>query len=177
MIPLGPLNSKNSCTTISPWVLTYDAVEPFRSSSKVNFPRLAPHLRQAANDRALAVDLEVSVLPARNEKSREKTTPSIAGITCRCNSAVMAWSFEQLVAHQASSGCGLRAGDLLAIGTVSDEAEGQRGCLLEDNISALGTSRGFLADGDTVTFSGYCGNGTGFGACVGILLPAMEHVS
>lgn len=139
---------------MSPWVVTYDAVEPFRTSSKSYFPNVAPHLKQDANDRALAVDLEVSVLPSISSEIIDKTPHSTASITCRCNSAVMACSFERLVDYQASSGCGLRAGDLLRIGTISEEAEGWRGCLLEDNIPALGTSRGFLVDGDTVIFSG-----------------------
>lgn len=161
MVPLGPLNSKNSATTMSPWIITYDALERFRTAGKSNF-QVAPHLKHE-NDRALSINLEINV------------TTSSAGEqpTCRCNSAVMAWSFEQLIAHQSSAGCGLRSGDLLGIGTVSEEGYGKRGCLLEDNIPALGTSRGFLKDGDIVQFTGYCGEGVGFGECKAQLLSAV----
>lgn len=169
MIPLGPLNSKNSATSISPWVIPYDALEPFRTAARTNFENVAPHLKQT-NNKALSIDLEIKLT---SEKAETAGSPTIE-TTCRCNSSVMAWSFEQLIAHQASAGCGLRAGDLLGIGTVSEEEEGKRGCLLEDNIAALGTSKGFLKDGDMVQFSAYCGEGVGFGDCKGQLLPALS---
>lgn len=171
MVPLGPLNSKNSATSMSPWVITSDAVEPFRTENKSDFQNVAPHLKQKSG-RAVSVNLEIVVTP----QSSSSDVNGIEGqgvTTCRCNSAVMAWTFEQIIAHQASAGCGLNPGDLLGIGTVSEEEEGKRGCLLEDNIPALGTARGFLKDGDTVQFSGYCGEGVGFGDCTGKLLPAL----
>ena len=167
MIPLGPLSSKNTATTMSPWVITIDALEPFRLASKTTFDKVAPHLRQS-NDRALSIDFEVVV--TRSEDSVDSASSPF--VPSRCNSTAMAWSFEQLVAHQAGAGCGLRPGDLLGIGTISEEEEGKRGCLLEDNIPALGTSKGFLRDGDTVQFTGYCGEGVGFGECRAQLLPS-----
>lgn len=170
MVPLGPLNSKNTATTMSPWVITSAALEPFRTTSKTGFPNIAPHLKQT-DFKALSVDLEINVT-ASGVRSEGNNASTIT--TCRCNSSVMAWSFEQLVAHQASAGCGLRSGDLLGIGTVSEEGEGKRGCLLEDNIPALGTSKGFLKDGDIVEFSGYCGEGVGFGECKAQLVSAAS---
>lgn len=177
MIPLGPLNSKNTATTMSPWIITYDAVSPFRTTSDSCFEasELSPHLVQKTAG-ALSVDLEVNVNPeVRSGKAEGMINGSVAiGTTCRCNSSVMAWTFEQLVAHQSSAGCGLNAGDLLGIGTVSEEDEGRRGCLLEDNIPTVGTAKGFLNDGDMVQLTGYCGDGVGFGECTGRLMPAVD---
>ncbi|GAB7351471.1 hypothetical protein MBLNU459_g2129t1 [Dothideomycetes sp. NU459] len=163
MIPLGPLNSKNSGTTMSPWIIPYDSLEAFRTSGKIRQNPLAPHLEEP-NDRALSIDLEVKVIEASGSVS----------INCRCNSKIMAWSFEQLVAHQSSAGCGVRAGDLLGIGTVSEEEDGKRGCLFEDNLPDPAPKRGFLSDGDIVQLTGICGKGVGFGDCRAQLIPALD---
>lgn len=170
MIPLGPLNSKNSGTTMSPWIISYDSLEPFRTSGRKRQKPLAPHLEQP-NNRALSVELEIKVI---TPKSDSETDASV-NVTCRCNSQIMAWSFEQLVAHQSSAGCGVRAGDLLGIGTVSEEADGKRGCLFEDNLPGPAPKRGFLSDGDVVQFSGICGEGVGFGECRAQLMPALHN--
>lgn len=164
MIPLGPLNSKNSATTMSPWIITYDSIEPFRTSGRTRQKPLAPHLEEP-NDRALSIDLEIKVV----------APDASVNISCRCNSKVMAWSFEQLVSHQSSAGCGVRAGDLLGIGTVSEEADGKRGCLLEDNLPDPAPKRGFLGDGDIVQFTGICGTGVGFGECRARLVSALQN--
>ncbi|KAL1305029.1 hypothetical protein AAFC00_003928 [Neodothiora populina] len=171
MIPLGPLNSKNSGTTMSPWVISPDAVAPFRGVSKTLFRNVAPNLVQS-HDKVLAVDMKITVTRPMPEKEGEVVRDNTAEVMSRCNSSVMAWSFEQLIAYQSSAGCGLRSGDLLGIGTVSEEEDGTRGCLLEDNIPSLGRARGFVQDGETVELSGYCGEGVGFGDCRAQLLPA-----
>ena len=93
---------------MSPWVITYDAIEPFRVNTPEWKHSLPPHLA-GASDRGLSIDLSIFVESADRDVTR----------TCVANSSVMSWSFEQLLAHQASAGCGLQPGDFLACGTVS----------------------------------------------------------
>lgn len=164
MIPLGPLNSKNSGTTLSPWIVTYDALEPFRVNGPGWKHTLPPHLAVAKDNRGLSINLSVYVESEEGDVTR----------TCQANSSVMAWSFEQLLAHQASAGCGLQAGDLLACGTVSEDAEDKRGCMLEHNLPPPAVQRGYLTDGDVVQFTGVCSEGVGFGECRAKLLPARS---
>lgn len=162
MIPLGPLNGKNAGTTMSPWVITTEALEPFKAPSPLRSQPDAPYL-QIIGDTALSINLQVDVTSG-------KTTQT----TCRSNSAWMYWTLAQCVAHQAIGGCGLRTGDLLATGTVSGEGDTEHGCLLEFMRQGTTPPRGYLEDGETVTLSGYCGEGVGFGECVATLLPAQE---
>jgi fumarylacetoacetase len=164
MIPLGPLNSKNSGTTLSPWIITYDAMEPFRVSGPGWKHALPPHLAVEKDDRGLSIDLSVYVQSPENDVTR----------ACSANSKVLAWSFEQLLAHQGSAGCGFQAGDLLACGTVSEDSEDGRGCLLEHNLPPPAVQRGYLSDGVVVQFTGKCGEGVGFGECRAELLPALS---
>jgi fumarylacetoacetase len=164
MIPLGPLNSKNSGTTLSPWIITYDAMEPFRVSGPGWKHALPPHLAMEKDNRGLSIDLSVYVQSKDGDVTR----------ACLANSKVMAWSFEQLLAHQASAGCGLQAGDLLACGTVSEEGEDKRGCMLEHNLPPPEVQRGYLEDGVVVQFTGVCSEGVGFGDCRAELLPAKS---
>ena len=89
----------------------------------------------------------------------------------------MYWNLEQCVAHQAIGGCGLKTGDLLATGTVSGENDDEHGCLLEFMKADTTPPRGYLQDGETVTLSGFCGDGVGFGECVALLQPARELLS
>ncbi|THV86255.1 hypothetical protein D6D27_07678 [Aureobasidium pullulans] len=164
MIPLGPLNSKNSGTTLSPWIITYDALEPFRVNGPGWKHTLPPHLAVEKDDRGLSIDLSVYVQSTDNDVTR----------ACVANSKVLAWSFEQLLAHQASAGCGFQAGDLLACGTVSEDSDDARGCMLEHNLPPPAVQRGYLADGVVVQFTGRCSEGVGFGDCRAELLPAIS---
>jgi fumarylacetoacetase len=84
----------------------------------------------------------------------------------------MYWTLEQCLAQQALAGCGLRTGDIVATGTVSGSGEDQHGCLMEFMKAGATPPRGYLEDGEVVTLTGYCGEGVGFGECVGELLGA-----
>jgi len=158
MIPVGPYQSKHTATTISAWIITPDALEPFRvPASKRDYP-IAPYLDDP-NGTQLNVDVEVNV----DGKTIGKTN---------CN--VMDWTFEQLVAHQSSAGCGLRAGDLLCIGTISGPSPEEQGCLLEGHVPGSTPRRDYIQDNEEVQLLGYAGEGVGFGECKAKLLPAVD---
>lgn len=161
MIPVGPLNSKNAGTTISPWVITPDALEPFTVSTRPKENQLAPHLEDP-DGRLLSVGMEVSV------GEREEPHKLLG----KANVDVMDWTFEQLIAHQSSAGYGLRTGDLLAIGTVSGPGREEHGCLMEQFAPGQGVRREYLKDGSDVLITGFCGDGVGFGECRAALLPS-----
>ncbi|KAK3677158.1 hypothetical protein LTR78_002696 [Recurvomyces mirabilis] len=165
MAPLGPLNGKNASTTISPWVITSDALSAYRTSSPPRKQEVQPHLADSGND-ALDIKLEVRVTPAGAAESESKTW-------CKSNVSWMYWTISQCIAHQVIGGCGLRTGDLLATGTVSGGGDDEHGCIMEYYASKT-PARGYLEDGETVTLTGYCGEGVGFGECVATLTPSRE---
>ena len=182
--PLGPFLSKSFATTVSPWVVTLDALEPFRLPAfhrPPGDPEPLPYLSDTT-DRVRGgfdVILEVALrTPAMRASGLAPVRLS------RTNFATMYWTMAQLLAHHASGGCNLRPGDLLGSGTVSGPVLGEQGCLLE--IARRGASpvalpngetRAFLADGDEVIFRGWCErDGTariGFGECRGIIRAAL----
>ncbi len=181
--PLGPFLSKSFATTVSPWLVTLDALEPFRVASAArpgSDPRPLPYLEEgAAADRAgFQIELEV-LLRTGLMRSRGEAPFRVS----RCSFAHMYWSAAQLVAHHTSNGCNLRPGDLLASGTVSGPEPDSRGCLLEltwrgrDPLALpSGETRRFLEDGDEVVIRGSCAREgfarVGFGECRGMVLPA-----
>lgn len=170
--PLGPFLAKNFATSISPWVVTLEALAPFRRPGPVQEPAPLPYLR-GAGDWALDVELEVTLQTA---VSPEPT------VICRSNARHLYWNICQQLAHHTATGCNLRPGDLLASGTISGPTPQSYGSLLELTWRGerpltlpTGETRTFLEDGDTVTLSGYCqGDGyrVGFGAVSGVVLPA-----
>ncbi|HEY2092346.1 MAG TPA: fumarylacetoacetase [Thermoanaerobaculia bacterium] len=175
--PLGPFLSKNFATSISPWVVTLDALEPFRvpvTPRAEGDPAPLPYLT-SASDRAFDITLEAWL---RSDKMRQPMLVS------RGNFRDMYWTFAQLVAHHTSNGCNLQAGDLIASGTVSGTTKESRGCLLERTWRGTeplelptGETRKFLEDGDEVIFRAYCereGLRIGFGECRGVVLPSVE---
>ncbi|GIZ38257.1 hypothetical protein CKM354_000167800 [Cercospora kikuchii] len=164
MIPLGPLNGKNAGTTMSPWVITTAALQAFKTSSPLRKNQAGAIYLKDNSSSALNIDLRVDVTSGKDNATTQTA--------CRSNSSWMYWTLAQCVAHQAIGGCGLRTGDLLATGTVSGESDDQHGCLLEFMKQGTTPPRGYLEDGETVTLSGYCGEGVGFGECVATLLPA-----
>ncbi|KAK6443022.1 hypothetical protein LTR95_000736 [Oleoguttula sp. CCFEE 5521] len=171
MNPLGPLNGKNLGTNVSPWVVTPGALKAFRKPSiarreGVNIPK---HLSDSGNE-ALDITLQVHLSSETDRKS--------SSIACKSNSAYMYWTLEQCLSQQALAGCGLRTGDIVATGTVSGGGEDQHGCLMEFMKQGATPPRGYLEDGEVVTLDGYCGEGVGFGECVGTLLPAkpFDHL-
>jgi fumarylacetoacetase len=165
--PLGPFLAKNFCTSISPWVVTLEALEPFRKPLPRQEPEPLPYLR-STNDFTFDIELEAR-LQTPNMKEPHVIT--------RTNFQNLYWSISQQLAHHAIGGCNLEPGDLLASGTISGPTEESRGCMLEltwrgANPLKLpnGESRKWLEDGDTLAISGWCqgdGYSVGFGEVSG----------
>ncbi len=181
--PLGPFLSKSFATTISPWVVTLDALAPFREPFRRpdGEPEPLPYLDSAANRArgTFGVTLEVWIETARMRESG-------AGPARLSQSSFRDayWTLAQLVTHHTVNGCNLRTGDLLGTGTLSGPTPGQGGCLLEltragQQPVALpnGETRSFLEDGDTVILRGHCQRDgfrrVGFGECRATALPAI----
>ncbi len=178
--PLGPFLAKNFATSVSPWVVTLDALAPFRVPARTrgsDEPAVLPYLSDAADRAAggVALTLEVWLRTARMRDEDEPAHRLSHGTFER-----MYWTLGQMLTHHASNGCNLRPGDLIASGTVSGPAKDSRGCLLElawrgAEPVALpnGETRGFLADGDEVILRGWCERAgrarVGLGECRGIL--------
>jgi fumarylacetoacetase len=173
-VPLGPFNSKGFATTISPWIVTLDALEPFRVAQPAQDPQPLEYLRHAG-EHAFDISLEVLLKP---QGAKEATTIS------RTNFRHMYWTMAQQLAHHTVSGCNTRVGDLMGSGTISGPTDDSFGSLLEltwngKNPLQLkdGGTRGFIEDGDQLTLAGWCqGDGyrVGFGTCVGEILPAHK---
>jgi fumarylacetoacetase len=171
--PLGPFLAKNFCTSISPWVVTLDALEPFRHPLPAQNPEPLEYLR-AKEDFTYDIQLQAHL------RTSTMDTPHV--IT-RTNFQHLYWSIAQQLAHHTVNGCNLQPGDLLASGTISGPTEDSRGCMLElswrgANPLALpnGETRKWLEDGDALTISGWCeGDGyrVGFGEVTGRVLPAV----
>ena len=170
--PLGPFLAKNFATSISPWVVTLEALEPFRRSSAPQDPEPLPYLR-TKNDFTFDIELEARLQTAKMD------TPHV--IT-RTNFQNLYWSISQQLAHHTVNGCNLQPGDLLASGTISGATEESRGCMLEltwrgANPLKLpnGETRKWLEDSDTLQITGWCeGDGyrIGFGEVSGQIVPA-----
>lgn len=172
-VPLGPFLSKSFATSISPWVVSLDALEPFRIEGPPQDPRPLPHLRNpgpAAYDITLEVSLQTKMM-------------SKPQVICRSNAKHLYWSFIQQLAHQTSNGTPIEPGDLYASGTISGTEEDSYGSMLELcwkgtrplTMAETGEVRTWLEDGDTVTLTAYCqgeGYRIGFGECSGTVLPA-----
>ena len=171
-VPLGPFQAKAFGTSISPWIVTREALEPFRVHGPEQNPLPLPYLKQAlANNYDLQLDVGLRA-PAMNEAMR----------ICRTNFKYMYWSSVQQLVHHASSGCAMNIGDLLGSGTISGPDKDARGSLLEISWNGSeplelpgGLKRTFLEDGDSLVMRGWCqGDGyrVGFGEVEGTILPA-----
>jgi fumarylacetoacetase len=174
--PLGPFLAKNFATSVSPWVVTLDALEPFRCAAPARSPGdpdALPHL-QTAGDSAFGITLEVWLRTARMHAPM---------MISRGDFSQMYWTLAQMVAHHSSNGCPLRAGDLIGSGTISGPEKQNRGCLLEMTWRGTeplelpgGETRKFLEDGDEVILRGWCETPgfrrIGLGECRGVVLPA-----
>ena len=171
-VPLGPFLGKNFGSSLAPWVVTLDALEPFRVAGPVQEPAPLPYLSQSGAHN-FDVHLEVTLTPANGPET------SIS----RANFGLMYWNMAQQLTHHASNGCNLEAGDLYASGTISGPTPDSLGSMLELSWRgtrpvqlADGTERSFLLDGDTVTMRGYAakdGIRIGFGEVRGTVLPAL----
>lgn len=175
--PLGPFLSKSFATTISPWIVTLDALEPFRVPGPEQDPQPLEYLRSPGNW-AFDIELEVQLQTPRQ---------SVPQTICRSNHRHLYWNICQQMAHHTSNGCNLRAGDLLGSGTISGPGPHARGSLLELTMGgreplqlAGGEQRRFLEDGDRLTLTAWCqadGYRVGFGEATGVILPAYPGES
>ncbi|CAF9919394.1 MAG: hypothetical protein GOMPHAMPRED_001779 [Gomphillus americanus] len=171
-VPLGPFTAKNFATTISPWVVLADAMEPFGAAGIVNDIEVQSYLRENKSDWALDIMLEVDLTLS------DGTTSTIT----KTNARNLMWSFPQMIAHHTITGCPLRPGDLFGSGTISGTEQGSLGSLLEMTQGgkqsfklADGKERKYLQDGDSVSLRGRAGKTgayVGFGKCTGTILPA-----
>jgi fumarylacetoacetase len=171
-VPLGPFLAKAFATSISPWVVTREALEPFRVRGPEQAPVPLPYLRQAGANN-YNMELEVALRPAPMKEAARLS---------RTNFKYMYWSSVQQLMHHASGGCAMNVGDLLGSGTISGPEKDQRGSLLEIAWNgsepaelAGGVTRAFLEDGDSLAMRGWCqGDGyrVGFGEVEGTILPA-----
>ena len=182
--PLGPFLSKNFASTVSPWIVTLEALQPFRSAftRPVGDPDPLPYLDSPANRAFGAIDIELEVwlqTPAMRAAGNPGERLS------RSNFRDAYWTLTQLVAHHTVNGCNLQSGDLLGTGTLSGPSAEQGGSLLELSQGGQrplqlsnGETRSFLEDGDGVILRGHCERPgfrrIGFGECAGTVLPAQQ---
>jgi fumarylacetoacetase len=182
--PLGPFLSKNFATTISPWVVTLEALAPYRAPLQrpESDPQPLPYLDTPANRAEGAFDIQLQV---ELQTSRMRSAGTPGAVICRTSYRHAYWTVAQMVAHHTVNGCSLQTGDLFGSGTLSGPTSGEAAALIEltqggKNPVALpeGESRTWLEDGDSVTLRGWCEKDgaarIGFGECVGTVLPAAE---
>lgn len=172
--PLGPFQAKATATSISPWIVTAEALEPFRCATPARQKELLPHLRDTG---PMLFDIDLSVSLAPDGQSSE--------VIAQTNYKEMYYSAAQQLAHHTTSGCPMRVGDLLGSGTISGPERANRGSLLEISWGgkepltlSSGAIRSFIEDRDTLTLSGAAhgaGYQIGFGECVGTVLPALKN--
>ena len=183
--PLGPFLSKNFASTVSPWVVTMEALLPFRSAFErpEGDPRPLPYLDSPANRAGGAIDIE---LEAWLQTSAMRAAGHSGERLNRSNAHDAYWTIAQLVAHHTVNGCNLRSGDLFGSGTLSGPSPDQGGSLLELSQGGQrqlqlsnGETRTFLEDGDSVILRGHCARPgfrrIGFGECSGTVLPALKE--
>jgi len=171
-VPLGPFLGKNFGSTLSPWIVTMDALEPFRVEGPSQNPHVLPYLSYEGK-KNFDIVMEALIQPEGVE----------ASVVCRTNFKYMYWNVNQQLAHHTVNGCNIQVGDVYASGTISGPSPGSYGSLLELSWNgqkslhmADGTERTFLHDGDTVTLHAYAernGVRVGFGACRGKILPSL----
>jgi len=169
--PLGPFSAKSFATTISPWIITIDALEPFKVDSPKQDPEPFTYLQQEGKN-SYDIKLEVSIKPKKQKQT----------IVSKTNYKYNYWTMSQQLAHQTVNGCNVRSGDLYGSGTISGLKEGTFGSMLELTKAGSkpiklkdGTERKFINDGDSVILKGYCKNKKvriGFGECKGKLRKA-----
>jgi len=180
--PLGPFLSKNFATTISPWVVTMEALAPYRTAFErpAGDPQPLPYLDSETNRRAGSIDMTLETW-LQTAQMRARGEPPVRLMQSNFRDAY--WTLAQLVAHHTVNGCNLQSGDLLGNGTQSGPEQGQGGSLLELSKGGKeplrlpnGETRSFLADGDTLILRAFCERAgfarIGLGECAGTVLPA-----
>jgi fumarylacetoacetase len=170
-VPLGPFLAKNFASTISPWVVTMDALEPFRTAGYVQEPKVLSYL-EYSGDKNIDINLEVLIKPQNSEEST----------VSRSNYKFMYWTMEQQLAHHTVNGCNINIGDMMASGTISGPTPDSFGSMLELTWRGTkpltlkdGSERKFINDHDTVIMRGHCqknGVRIGFGDCAATVLPS-----
>ena len=183
-VPLGPFLSKNFASTVSPWIVTMEALAPFRAPLKrpAGDPQPLPYLDSPANREHGALDITLEVW-LQTAKMREAGAPAVRLTKGNAREAAY-WTAAQLITHHTVNGCNLQPGDLLGSGTLSGPKPDEAGSLLELTLGGKnqitlpnGESHTFLEDGDTLTLRGYCERAgavrIGLGECAGTVLPAV----
>ena len=175
-VPLGPFLAKNFASSISPWIVTLDALEPFRVAGPKPLKKQLPYL-QYEGDKSFDINLEVGIKP---ENAKEQ-------IVCRSNFKYMYWNMSQQLAHHTVNGCPINSGDMMGSGTISGPTEDSYGSMLELSWRGEkplkmkdGSARKFINDNDTVIMRGYCekdGTRIGFGEVSTKLLPPLKSKS
>jgi fumarylacetoacetase len=185
MFPLGPFLSKSFATSVAPWVVTADALAPFHVAAlprPEGDPRPLPYLSDAADQASGGLDVHLGVLLS-TEKMRRASEPAAEILTS--NARYLYWTPAQMVAHHTVNGCNLQPGDLIGTGTISGPSPAELSSMLEFTTAgtkpvmlANGEKRGFLEDGDEITFRGRCSRAgfasIGFGSCSGRIEPAAR---
>ncbi len=180
-VPLGPFNAKNFMTSISPWIVTFDALEPYRMARPVSGPTL-PYLTPQKD---FTFDITVEVYLTSKQMREQGIQPSLIS---RGNFSTLYWTFAQMLTQHTSTGCNMRPGDLIGSGTISGNTRDSRGCLLEFTLPdgptvmlADGSERKFLQDGDEVILKAYAEKEgltrIGFGECRGIVNPSPNPLA
>lgn len=172
-VPLGPFLAKSFASSISPWIVTMDALLPFKTESPEQSPTPLPYLQQKDKS-TFDINLQIGIAPEGAEET----------VVSRTNFKYMYWTMAQQLAHHTVNGCRVNSGDMMGSGTISGSSQDSFGSMLEltwggKNPIKLndGSERKFIEDGDTVTIKGYCENNEvriGFGECSSKLLPVYQ---
>ena len=170
-VPLGPFLSKNFASTVSPWIVTLEALEPFRVKGYEQVPKLLPYLQYEGN-KNIDIQLQVYLQPKGGDEN----------LICKSNYKYMYYTMEQQLAHHTVNGCNVNVGDMMGSGTISGPDPSEYGSFMELTWRGTkpitlkdGSERKFVNDNDTVILRGYCekdGKRVGFGECRATVLPA-----
>ncbi|MGP5100093.1 fumarylacetoacetase [Psychrobacter celer] len=174
-VPLGPFNAKTFASEVSPWIVTMEALAPFKTSCPTQEPKPLAYLNETATDTSFDINLSVELLPENAES---------ATVVCETNFKYMYWSMAQQLTHHTITGCTVEVGDMMGSGTISGPTPDAYGSMLEIAWNATkpvtlagGETRSFIEDGDTVIMKGYSekdGVRVGFGEVRGKVLPALS---
>lgn len=173
-VPLGPFLGKSFASSMSPWIITMDALEPFKCDGPKQDVALLPYLQQKTAENSYDIKLQAAI----------ETENGDLNLLTTSNFKFLYWSMAQQLTHHTSNGCNVRAGDLMGSGTISGPAKNSYGSMLELSWGGKepitlkdGTTRTFFNDGDNVIIRGYCKNDKvriGFGKCTGKIMPPMK---
>ncbi len=174
-VPLGPFNAKTFASEVSPWIVTMDALAPFKTSCPTQEPKPLAYLNEKETENSFDINLSVELLP----KNADSVT-----VVCETNFKYMYWSMAQQLTHHTITGCKVEVGDMMGSGTISGSTPDSYGSMLEIAWNATkpvtltgGATRSFIEDGDTVIMKGYSekdGIRVGFGEVRGKVLPAIN---